>query len=177
MAITFSRPQLEDGMHIYRLVQNCPPLDLNSSYLYFLQASHFSETCLLAKDHNHQAIGWVSGYLHPQDRNTFFVWQVAVSEAARGQGLAKKMLLALLERPSLRHVNAITTTISPSNLASQNVFKSAARAFDWQIQTEDFLTEAHFMGESHEAEPLYRLTRSDLGPLYQSLIPSTSRPL
>jgi len=164
--IQFSQPVLEEGMAIYQLVKNCPPLDLNSSYLYFLQASHFAQTCIVAKLNN-KIVGWVSGYCLPEDREHFFVWQVAVDASVRGQGLAKQMLVNLLQRPNLAHIQKISTTISPSNLASQALFKSASQQLNATLSCTEFINEAHFQGECHEAEELYTLTL----PLNQHLNP------
>lgn len=175
-AIIFDTPSKSDGMAIFELVKNCPPLDLNSSYLYFLQATHFAQTCILAKQGD-QLVGFVSGYLHPNEATTLFIWQVAVSESARGQGLAKKMLTALIQRPALNQVNKVITTISPSNQASQGVFKSIATQMDWQCTTETFLTEEDFLNNTvepvsntaHEAEELYSIYRHDKMPLIHSI--------
>lgn len=162
--IQFSQPVLQEGMAIYQLVKNCPPLDLNSSYLYFLQASHFANTCIVAK-HNEEIVGWVSGYCRPEEPANFFVWQVAVASSMRGQGLAKKMLFQLMQRPNLAHIQKISTTISPSNTASQALFKSAAKQLNWTLTCSDFITESHFNGEQHEAEVLYTLASpSTLNP-------------
>ncbi len=49
VSVQFRKPKLEDGLAIYHLIQASPPLDVNSSYLYFLQASHFADTCAVAE--------------------------------------------------------------------------------------------------------------------------------
>ena len=89
--LVFKKPVPEDGANLFSLIENCPPLDTNSMYCNLLQTSHFADTCVAAKRPNSQElIGFVSGYLLPGDKSTLFVWQVAVSESARGEGLAKK---------------------------------------------------------------------------------------
>jgi len=167
--ILFDKPAKSDGMALYHLVKSCPPLDLNSSYLYFLQATHFADTCITAK-RNDELIGFVSGYLHPNEANTLFIWQVAVAESARGQGLATKLLANLIQRPNLNQVNKVITTISPSNQASQKVFTSIAKHMQWTCSTSEFLTEQdfHTATETHEAEVLYSLYRPDQKSLVES---------
>jgi len=54
-----------------------------------------------------ELVGFVSGYILPNKVDTLFVWQVAVSEKARGQGLAKKMVSSLLERSNCSGVRYI----------------------------------------------------------------------
>ena len=63
-------------------------------------------------------VGWVSGYRPPAARDNFFVWQVVVSSAARGQRLASRMISALLARPEQDGVTHLTTTITDDNEAS-----------------------------------------------------------
>lgn len=163
--IRLRKPTLEDGEAIYRLIQHCPPLDLNSSYLYFLQASHFADTCVVA-ELDGDLVGFVSAYYLPQEPRSLFVWQVAVDERARGQGMAKRLLVQLLENQQNSYVTEIQCTISPSNKASQALFKGFAESKQLEVSVEPFLTEVHFSGLGHEAEELYRLA----APNHQNLM-------
>ncbi len=168
--LSFRKPNLSDGYAIYQLIKSSPPLDLNSSYLYFLQASHFADTCIVAEQ-NGQMIGFLSGYLQPDKTQALFVWQVAVAENQRGRGLGKAMLLALLKnQPNDSAVTELTCTISPSNKASQSLFNSFAKTHGLLLQTAPFINEADFGEEIHEAEDLYILKAAD----NQKLIPYLS---
>lgn len=155
--IKLRKPTLEDGEAIYRLIERCPPLDLNSSYLYFLQASHFADTCVVA-ELGGELVGFVSAYYLPQEPRSLFVWQIAVDEKARGQGMAKRLLDELLANQKNSYVTEVICTISPSNKASQAVFKALAKRKQLELVVEPFLTEAHFGSLGHEAEELYRLS-------------------
>lgn len=151
----FRKPELQDGTAIYRLIQASPPLDLNSIYLYFLQASHFADTCVVVEQDG-EIVGFLSAYLQPDKPQRLFVWQVAVAESLRGQGLGKKMLLQLLRNQL--HTPKITEfacTISPSNKASQRLFESFAQTHHLVGETVPFITRAHFGETGHEAEDLY----------------------
>jgi len=157
-SIIYRRPSLEDGLNIHQLIADSPPLDVNSSYLYFLQSSHFAQTCVLAEQ-NGELLGFVSGYLRPDKPTELFVWQMVVAEAGRGKGIAKQLVRqqlkqALQLQPNLQ---SLSCTISPSNQASQGVFISLANHFGLQLSKETFLTEAHFAGQEHEAEDYYCL--------------------
>lgn len=163
--LTFRKPELKDGHAIYQLIKACPPLDVNSSYLYFLQASHFADTCIVAEK-DQEIVGFISAYFRPDEPRSLFIWQVAVAESARGIGLAKRMLNALLKNQENSYFTEITCTISPSNKPSQGLFKSFSKAFDLQLSTEPFITAEDFGDEGHEAEDLYVLT----APTKQNLI-------
>lgn len=159
--LNFRHPQLNDGYEIYQLIKSCPPLDLNSNYLYFLQAAHFSDTCVVVEQ-NEVIIGFLSAYYQPDQPQSLFVWQVAVAESARGCGLAKAMLLALLKaQPKDSTITAISCTISPSNKASQGFFSSFAKTHGLVLTTSPFIKKTHFGDEDHEAEELYTLKAAD----------------
>lgn len=159
--ITLRKPTLKDGSAIYQLIKSSPPLDLNSSYLYLLQASHFANTCVVAECNN-QIVGFVSAYIQPDDARSLFVWQIAVADKMRGSGLAKTMLRSLLEnQPDDSAITKVTCTISPSNKASQRLFESFSQSEKLTLVTTPFISESHFGGENHEAEELYTLQAPD----------------
>lgn len=146
-------PKAADGARIHALIAACPPLDGNSLYANLLQCTHFAETCILAEA-GEEPVGWISAYRPPENRDVLFVWQVAVSEEARGMGLAKSMLLTLLKRPSCDGIRTIHTTITPENEGSWKLFKSVARALDAALTEQPwFLEDTHFAGR-HATEHL-----------------------
>lgn len=159
--LNFRHPTLSDGHAIYQLIKSSPPLDLNSSYLYFLQASHFADTCIVV-ERDGDLIGFISAYYQPDNPQSLFVWQVAIAESARGQGLAKAMLLALLKnQPNDSEMTQLACTISPSNKASQGLFRSFSEMHGLTLNSTPFINETHFGDENHEAEDLYILKAAD----------------
>lgn len=149
-------PRLEDGQAVHALIQRCPPLDVNSSYNYFLLCSHFRESCVVAEAKG-GLVGFLSAYLVPSRPETLFVWQVAVDASARGQGLAGRMLAELFARPICAGVRYLETTVSPSNLPSRRVFERFAAQRQAPRHEEAFLEAHHFGGEAHEEERLIRI--------------------
>lgn len=148
-----------DGYELNRLVASSPPLDPNSIYCNLLQCSHFKGTSIAAKL-NGKLVGFVSGYIVPERPETLFIWQVVVAEAARGKGLAGHMLLSLLKRPTCQNVSYVETTITPSNGASEALFRRFAKKQGTDMQILDgFDKDTHFNG-LHESERLWRI-----GPL------------
>lgn len=159
--VVFKKPVPEDGANLFSLIENCPPLDTNSMYCNLLQTSHFADTCVAAKRPNSQElIGFVSGYLLPGDKSTLFVWQVAVSESARGEGLAKKMILNLLAREQCSQVQYLHTTITKNNQASWALFRSLAKQLEADLKESiHFDQQLHFKGH-HDTEYLV-----EIGPI------------
>lgn len=157
-------PVAEDAHALHELVGNSPPLDSNSLYCNLLHCTHFSGTSVAAitpqSDGSAAApelLGFVSAYIPPQQADTLFVWQVVVAASARGEGLAKRMLDAILQRPFCSAVRFLDTTITAENKASWALFRSWARArncpFSHRIH---FDRERHFGGR-HDSEYLARI--------------------
>ena len=150
-------PVRRDGPALHALVARCPPLDLNSVYLYLLLTEHFPDTCILAEDHD-GLLGMVSGYRPPGRDDTLFVWQVAVDPRARGRGLGLTMLSGLLARRTDRPLRWVETTVGPGNQASRRLFtKLAARLAAPLSETALFDAVLFNSQEAHEAEPLLRI--------------------
>jgi L-2,4-diaminobutyric acid acetyltransferase len=149
-------PRVRDGAAIHDLVAACKPLDLNSLYAYLLLCEHFAETCVRAERAG-RTVGFISAYRPPQRGEVVFVWQVAVAEEMRGQGLARAMLRELLTRPALRGCRYLETTVSPSNEPSRRVFHGLARELHTPVAERVLFAEADFGDEQHERETLIRI--------------------
>ena len=113
-AITLRKPTKDDGYRLHQLVAECPPLDPNSIYCNLLQCSHFAETGVAAEKEG-DLVGFISGYIPPQQPETVFVWQVAVHEKGRGQGLAKRMLKEIVGRDACSNVTHLEPTNTEDN--------------------------------------------------------------
>ena len=148
-------PVKEDGLAVFNLIQSCPPLDLNSSYYYFVMCADFGKSSLLS-ERNGELLGYVSGYVPPEDETTLFIWQAAVSEAARGKGLAGVLLANLIQNWN-GLITTIKTTISPSNSASQALFIGFAEKNGYSISRSEFLSADDFGNGEHEPEVLYTI--------------------
>ncbi len=154
--LVIRRPDGEDGYPVYRLIRNCPPLDINSCYANLLQCSHFSGTSAVAYLDGEIA-GFVSGYLVPGKPDVLFIWQVAVSPDARGKGLAVKMIMDILKRDCCGHVTFLHTTITKDNQPSRSLFKKISTNLNTSIQERPFFTkETHFSGQK-ETEFLFEI--------------------
>ncbi|MET1754831.1 diaminobutyrate acetyltransferase [Novosphingobium sp. RD2P27] len=148
---TFRCPRPEDGFRIASLIARCPPLDTNSVYCNLLQCSDFADTCVVA-ERNGEIQGWISGYRPPSAPEKLFIWQVAVDAAARGEGLAGRMLDELLARPAFAGTTMMTTTITEDNAASWRLFGAFARRHGAEVaKVPRFEREVHF-GGAHDTE-------------------------
>lgn len=154
---TFREPNRLDGDDVYRLIADCPPLDINSSYCNFLQSTHFSKTCILV-EHNGEIAGFISGYQKPAQLNVLFIWQVAVAPPFRGKGLAFDMLDMLLQREGLSNITTIETTITKDNDASWALFKKLDALHGNLGEVTVFLDGKSHFKNKHDTEYLYRIS-------------------
>jgi len=144
---------MDDAASIWRLIQRCPPLDVNSSYAYLLLSHHFGNTCVVAKVED-EIVGFVSAYAPPGQPDTLFVWQVAVDPRARGRQLGAQMVLDLLSRGGPGRWRSLETTVSPSNVASRRMFKRVAREMGAELNEQTLFTQNHLGEAGHEEERL-----------------------
>lgn len=150
--IAFRAPNTEDGTAVWRLIRSCEPLDENSLYCNLLQCDHFSDTCIVAERGEGDIVGWVSAYLMPDDPGVLFVWQVAVDESVQGQGVAKRMLKALLQRDACADARTLKTTITSDNAASWALFKSFARNNGAELKSEPYFRKNDHFDGAHATE-------------------------
>jgi len=156
MDIEIRRPSATDGHNVNQLVESISELDNNSTYCNLLQCSHFSDTSAIAVT-DEDTLGFISGYTKPDQPDTLFVWQVAVSSAARGQGLAGKLLNNILERSRPTPFRYIETTITVDNEASWALFRSIARKHDAPLNSSLLFDRSQHFNDQHDSELLARI--------------------
>jgi L-2,4-diaminobutyric acid acetyltransferase len=163
-------PEGTDGAKVWSLIKATESLDDNSLYANLLQCTHFASTCAIAEQDG-AVVGWVSGHILPEQADTLFIWQVCVSDAARGQGLGRRLIADVLARRACRNVTRLECTITEDNEPSWALFGSIARRLGAQMrQIEHFLRDAHFGGR-HDSE--YAVS---IGPFSPDRISALSGP-
>lgn len=152
----FRKPILEDGAAVWELVKSTGVLDLNSSYSYLMWCQNFGQTSVVVENDG-DIVGFISGFIKPEKPDRLFVWQVAVAESQRGRGLASKMLHHILERDSCKNVQFVEATVTPSNIASQKLFKRLAKNLDTQITISECFSAEDFPEEGQEEELIHEI--------------------
>lgn len=152
----FRLPTEEDGKEIWHLIKGTGILDLNSPYSYLMWTKFFDKTSVVVEV-NEKIVGFISGFIQPNAKDTLFVWQVAVDESQRGKGLASKMLQAILHRYSCRNIRYLEATVSPSNKASQALFRKLSRDLQTTCHVTTFFTKDQFPETGHEEEQLFKI--------------------
>jgi diaminobutyrate acetyltransferase len=156
--IVIDSPTVPDGAALWRIAKDSGALDLNSSYAYLLWCRDFGDTSVVARSDG-DVIGFVTGYLRPTSWQTLMVWQVAVDNRYRGQGIAARMLDELLDRLVPLGVRHLETTVTAANAASNRLFRALAVRRSAGLDRTELFEPADF-ADGHEAEFRYRI-----GPL------------
>jgi L-2,4-diaminobutyric acid acetyltransferase len=146
--------KIEDIQEVYKiLTANKPFVGLNSRYTYFLLARDFSNTCVVA-EHNDEIVGFSSGYVPPNRKDTFFNWETVVKKGYRGYSLQKRMLLHQIKIANSKYFEG---TVNPSNDASKRNFATLCSILNAKCETKILFSEEDFGNDGHETEILYRI--------------------
>ena len=152
----------------------CPPLDANSTYAYLLLCHHFPRTCAIAL-RGRSTIGFLAAYHPPADPDALFVWQVAVDESARGEGIGLRLIEDVLGRDTRGDIRYVEATVNPSNAASSRLFGRLADRLAAPLHRRRLFDSALFevnppappgaTAATHEPEDLLRIGPFDLSHL------------
>lgn len=162
--IEIRTPVIEDGPAVWQMIADTPGLDDNSMYCNLLQCGHFAPYCAIATIGS-EVVGWVSGYIPPAQPDVYFVWQICVAPKARGRGLARKMIDAVLAREAVCDVKRVQATITGDNKASWALFDAIARDLGAELMYQaHFTRDDHFAGQ-HDTEFLVTIAPRGEGVL------------
>ena len=153
---TTSIPAVHDGVALWEIAAASRVLDVNSRYAYALWCRDFAATSIVARLGD-RVVGFVTGYLRPEQPDTLFVWQVAVHDDARGRRVAATMLDDLVERVG---VPFLETSVTDDNTASIAMFSGLAERRSAHVERTELFGGA-LLGADHEAEFLYRIGPMD----------------
>ena len=155
-ALRFRAPRVADGSALWALAR-ANGLDENSPYAYLLWTEYFGDTTVVATTVDDDApVGFVTAFERPDEPGTVFVWQIGVDDAHRRRGIAGSLLDHLVEQHGSERLEA---TVTPSNTASETLFRRFADRHGATVTTEELFAEELFP-PGHEAEIRFRI-----GPL------------
>lgn len=166
-AVSFRTASLRDARTIWKLVRDSRVLDANSLYCYLLLCRDFADTCVVACCDS-AVVGFVTAYRPPRCPETIFIWQIGVAQAARRQGLAKRLLHTAVSLPGCDGVRFLEATVTPANTASRRLFQSFAKDLNAECRIERGFTAEMFCGGNHEEEQ-----RFCIGPFADSIKDNT----
>jgi L-2,4-diaminobutyric acid acetyltransferase len=153
------RPDLEigppregDGRQLWTVARAAGGLDVNPSYAYLLWVRDFAATTAVARDGDRVA-AYCTGYLRPDQPDTYFVWQVAVDPDYRRRGLGLRLLDEVVDRTGAR---ALEATVTPDNDASHALFTRFAASRQAKREQRPLFAASDFP-DGHDPEDLLRI--------------------
>ena len=149
-------PTPDDAAAIWQLVVDSGVLDHNSPYSYLILCTHFADTCIVV-EYDKKIVGFVTAYRPPISPDVVFVWQIGVAKSMRSRGLGVAILDALVRQQACQDVTHLDATVTPSNRASQSMFRAFARNMGTQCVEELCFPEHLFPTAGHEAEHLFHI--------------------
>lgn len=161
---TYRPPTVADGADLWRLAAGSGGpdgeggLDLNTPYAYLLWCRDFAATSVVAMDDDGELLGFVMGYLRPDEPHVLFVWQVTTTGAARGRGVARGMLDALAGRLGSR-ARWLEASVTSDNTASRRTFERFAADHSTDLVETPLFAAEDFpaSGVPHDPEVLLRI--------------------
>lgn len=141
---------------MYELAKNSKVLDVNSDYCYLMWSTYFPNSSMVAT-YNHQVIGFITGFVPPENKDTLFIWQIAIDEDYRGNGLATKMIDALYSQMKNQNIRYIEATVTPSNTPSNKLFSGLARKKGANYTITRCFEQEDFPDNTTEEEFAYRI--------------------
>ena len=103
---------------IRTLAQQCTPLDVHTSYSYYVLLSYFSDICYIAY-YKDNPIGFVSGIVR---NSNGFIWQIGVLPQYRNNGIASLLLKEIFHKYEEIDIKSVELTIDEHNKASLALF-------------------------------------------------------
>jgi len=157
-SLTFRSARRADGPALWSLAR-ANDLDENSPYAYLLWSEYFDRTTIVAADDGDAVVGFVMAFPRPDEPATVFVWQIGVAADHRRLGIAGRLLDELFERTG---ATAVEATVTPSNTASQTLFRRFGERHGLAVSVEPLFPEELFP-PGHEAEDRFRIGPSHPG--------------
>lgn len=130
--ISYRRAVEADAVALGGIARQCPPLDVHTPYTYWVLATFFSETCMVAEADG-EPVGML---LSVPFRNSLFLWQYGVLPERRRQGIATRMLSITAMEAKLAGREQVVATVTPGNSASLEALGSVASRLGFWFEQE-----------------------------------------
>jgi L-2,4-diaminobutyric acid acetyltransferase len=122
VSVIIRRAREEEFLDVYRFICSCGVLETYGEHFYRIVIRYFSSTCYVA-ERDGEIVGLMWGFITQEDSNTFFLWQIGVDPATRGEGIGGLILEEAEEDLAARGCKRIELTIDPTNYPSQRMFE------------------------------------------------------
>jgi diaminobutyrate acetyltransferase len=122
MSVVIRRAREEEFLDVYRFISSCGVLETYGEHFFRIVIRYFGSTSYLA-ERDGAIIGYMWGFLTQEDPETFFLWQIGVDPATRGEGIGGLILERAEADLAARGCRRIELTIDPANHPSRRLFE------------------------------------------------------
>ncbi len=137
---------------IARFIASCPPLDLHTSFTYWVTFEYWGDLCFAARLGG-RIVGYASAIGSGRDGEVLYLWQVGVADELRSTGLGRRLIESVADAGRRRGFRELQVSIAPGNEASFRAFSGFATSLGQPLER---------AGEVSFAEPDGKLVREDV---------------
>lgn len=101
-------------------------------YVYWILERYFSDTCYVYEEDS-KILGYI-GAVYSAEKNTIFVWQIAVSRAAGKNGIGSRLFTQILKCATEKKGVCVEIAINPENIYCQKMMKRVAKKMNFKIE-------------------------------------------
>jgi L-2,4-diaminobutyric acid acetyltransferase len=123
----------DDVEEIVNFVASCPPLDLHTSFTYWVTTQYWGDMCFVALLEG-RIVGYASAIGSGREDGTLYLWQVGVADELRSAGLAQRLISSVADASRARGFSKLQVTIAPGNEASLRAFSRFAASLGQQLE-------------------------------------------
>lgn len=110
-----------DVERIRKFIDECKPLELHTSFTYWMLFYYFPNLCFLMLE-NEKILGFISGIRSSADEKVVYLWQIGVSKDYQGKKYSSILIDNFLKAALDLKCNKIQVSIDPKNLSSYQTF-------------------------------------------------------
>jgi len=122
MNVTIRQAGEEEFLEIHRFISGCGVLESYAEHFFKIILRYFGNTSFLAEADGKIA-GLMWGFGSQKDPETFFLWQIGVDPAFRGEGIAHRIMEHAEEHLPRLGFRRIEVTVAPENVPSRRLFE------------------------------------------------------
>lgn len=146
-----------------QFVNSCEFLTPHTAISYWILARHFADTCFVLIDKG-GICGFVSAVTGPSNSDVLTLWQIGISTAHRGKGLATRLIDAVFARARILGLRTVQVIIEPENQNSLEVFKGYCQKKQIEISQVGKADYTDSLTGSTEFDYIYDMPISDRQP-------------
>jgi diaminobutyrate acetyltransferase len=122
MSVVIRKAREDEFLNVYRFISSCGVLETYGEHFFRIVIRYFGSTSYLAEQDG-RIVGYMWGFITQEDPETFFLWQIGVDPATRGDGIGGLILEEAEKELAARGCKRIELTIDPTNRPSQRLFE------------------------------------------------------